>query len=163
MKRILPLLLLPAALLASEVSTDDAARAAKAWVERGYAMGKLPAGREIAAVDEVEDPATGARLLVAKLEGGGFVVLSADDLVDPVLAFSETGDGLDLDENNPFWALLAGDIAAREAAAGVVRGGAPAPAAEDADETVVPVDPVRGTSSEEDAPVQEELLLEDAQ
>ena len=128
MKRILPLLLLPAALLASVVSTDDAARAAKAWVDRGYAMGKLPAGREIAAVDEVEDPATGARLLVAKLEGGGFVVLSADDLVDPVLAFSETGDGLDLDENNPFWALLAGDIAAREAAAGVVRGGDPAPA-----------------------------------
>jgi len=114
---------------ASEVSTDDAARAAKAWVDRGYAMGKLPVGRTVSAVDEVEDPATGARLLVAKFEGGGFVVLSADDLVDPVLAFSETGDGLDLDENNPFWALLAGDIAAREAAAGVVRGADPAPAA----------------------------------
>lgn len=114
---------------ASEVSTDDAARAAKAWVDRGYAMGKLPVGRTVSAVDEVEDPATGARLLVAKFEGGGFVVLSADDLVDPVLAFSETGDGIDRDENNPFWALLRGDIAAREAAAGVVRGADPVPAA----------------------------------
>ena len=113
---------------AAEVSSDLAARAAKAWVDRGYAMGKLPAGREIAGVDEVADPATGARLLVAKFEGGGYVVLSADDLVDPVLAFSETGDGLVVDERNPFWALLRGDIAAREAEAGVVRA-APAPMA----------------------------------
>ena len=122
MKRILPLLLLPAALLASEVSPDLAARAAKAWVDRGYAMGKLPAGRTVSAVDEVEDPATGAQLRVVKFEGGGYVVLSADDLVDPVIAFSETGDGIEIDDRNPFWALLRGDIAAREAAAGVERG-----------------------------------------
>ena len=118
------LALLAAPAWASEVSSDDAARAATAWVDRGYAMGKLPAGRTVSAVDEIEDPATGAQLLVAKFDGGGYVVLSADDLVDPVLAFSETGDGLVLDDNNPFWALLRGDIAAREAAAGVERGGA---------------------------------------
>ena len=41
--------------------------------------------------------------------------------------------------------------------------GAPAPdAADDPDETVVPVDPVRGPAADEPAPVQEELLLEDA-
>ena len=70
----------------------------------------------------VEDPATGAQLRVVRFEGGGYVVLSADDLVDPVIAFSETGTGLDLDEDNPFWSLLRADIAAREAAAGVERG-----------------------------------------
>jgi hypothetical protein len=126
MKRLLPLLLFvlyAASAPAAEVSAKDAARAASAWVDRGYAMGRLPAGRTVAGVDEVEDPATGAQLRVVRFEGGGFVVLSADDLVDPVLAFSETGDGLDLDDNNPFWALLRGDIAAREAAAGVERGG----------------------------------------
>ncbi len=111
-------------LFAAEVSSDDAARAARAWVDRGYAMGRLAAGRTVAGVDEVEDPATGAQLRVVRFEGGGYVVLSADDLVDPVIAFSETGAGLDLDERNPFWALLRGDIAAREAAAGVERGGA---------------------------------------
>ncbi len=119
---LLPFLADPAQ--AAEVSSDLAARAAKAWVDRGYAMGKLPAGRTVSAVDEVEDPATGAQLRVVKFEGGGYVVLSADDLVDPVIAFSETGDGIVLDDNNPFWALLRGDIAAREAAAGVERGGA---------------------------------------
>ena len=111
--------LLAAPATAAEVSTNDAARAASAWVDRGYAMGRLPSGRAVAGVDEVEDPATGAKLLVARFEGGGYVVLSADDLVDPVIAFSETGSGLDLDEGNPFWALLRSDIAAREAAAGV--------------------------------------------
>ena len=131
MKRLLSLLLLlPASLLAAEVSSKDAARAAKAWADRGYAMGKLPAGREIVGVDEVSDPATCARLLVAKFEGGGYIVLSADDLVDPVIAFSETGDGIEIDDRNPFWALLRGDIAAREAAAGVERGAASAPAAD---------------------------------
>jgi hypothetical protein len=124
MKRILPLLLLPVLSFAAGVSPDDAARAAKAWADRGYAMGKLPAGRAVSAVDAVEDPATGARLLVAKFQGGGYAVLSADDLVDPVLAFSKTGDGVDLDERNPLWFLLRRDIAAREAAAGVERGAA---------------------------------------
>ena len=124
MKRILPLFaLLPSVLLAAEVSTDSAARAAKAWVDRGYAMGELPAGRDVAGVRELEDAETGARLLLASFEGGGWVLLSADDLVDPVIAFSEEGDGFDVDDENPFWTLVRGDIAAREAAAGVVRGG----------------------------------------
>lgn len=47
-------------LFAAEVAPADAGRAAKAWVDRGYAMGKLPAGRTVADVDEIEDPATGA-------------------------------------------------------------------------------------------------------
>ena len=114
---------------AAEVSASDAARAARAWVDRGYAMGKLPAGRAVAGVREIEDAETGARLLLASFEGGGWVLLSADDLVDPVIAFSEEGDGFDVDDENPFWTLVRGDIAGREAAAGVVRGGAPAPAA----------------------------------
>ena len=110
------------ALFAAEISSDDAARAARAWVDRGYAMGRLPADRTVAGVDEVTDPKTGAQLRIVRFAGGGFVVLSADDLVDPVIAFSETGTGLDIDDDNPFWALLRGGIAAREAGAGIVRG-----------------------------------------
>ena len=110
------------ALFAAEISSDDAARAARAWVDRGYAMGKLPSGRTVAGVDEVTDPDTGAQLRIVRFAGGGYVVLSADDLVDPVIAFSATGAGLDLDDDNPFWALLRGGIAAREAGAGIVRG-----------------------------------------
>ena len=115
-----------AALPAAEVAPADVMRAAKAWVGLGRSMGKMPTNRAVASVDEVEDAATGARLLVAKFEGGGFVVMSADDLVDPVISFSAMGDGVVTDEASPYWALLRGDIAAREAAAGVVRGAAAA-------------------------------------
>lgn len=113
---------LPAA-RGAEVSSADAARAASAWVARGFAMGRLPAGRAVAGVDELAVPGSGALLRVVRFEGGGFVVLSADDSIEPVLAFSETGTGVEPDEANPFWALLQNDIAAREAAAGIVRGG----------------------------------------
>ncbi len=108
-------------LIAAEVSTNDAAIAAKAWVDLGRSMGKIPTDRAVASVEPLEDASTGARLLVAKFEGGGFVVMSADDLVDPVISFSPTGDGIDTSDANPYWALLRGDIAAREAAAGVTR------------------------------------------
>ncbi len=112
------------ALFAAEVSTSDAAIAAKTWVDLGRSMGKIPTDRAVASVEAIEDPSSGARLLVAKFDGGGFVVMSADDLVDPVISFSATGDGIDVNDNNPYWALLRGDIAAREAAAGVARGNA---------------------------------------
>ena len=69
----------------------------------------------------MEVPETGAVLRVVHFKGGGYAVLSADDRVDPVLAFSESGEGVDMDDGNPLWALLSADISAREAAAGVDR------------------------------------------
>ena len=89
-------------LFAAEVTSTDAARAAKAWVDRGYAMGVFTSERTVSGVDEIEDATTGARLHVVKFEGGGFVVLSADDLVDPVISFSATGNGVPMDDDNPF-------------------------------------------------------------
>ncbi len=112
---------LAAAAAAEEITARQAGTAARNWVERGYAMGKLPPGQTVAGVDDLSDPVTGAQLHVVRFEGGGFVVTSGDDLVEPVLAFSETGDTVDPDEQNPFWALLRADISAREAAAGIDR------------------------------------------
>lgn len=123
MKRLLTvLLLLSVSSFAMEIPSGDAGRAAAAWVRRGLAMGKLSADRAVAGVDTLEVPETGAVLRVVRFEGGGYAVLSADDRVEPVLAFSETGEGVAADEGNPLWALLSADISAREAAAGVDRG-----------------------------------------
>ena len=77
-------------------------------------------------------PGGGATLHVVKFDGGGFVVTSGDTLVSPIVAFSESGTELVQDDANPMWALLKADLAAREAAAGVVHGDA-APTAETAD------------------------------
>ena len=84
-------------------------------------MGKLPEDAAISSVETLVAPGSFARLHVARLEGGGFIVLSADDLVDPVIAFSPSGTGVDSNGDDPFWALLCGDIAAREVAAGIGR------------------------------------------
>lgn len=125
-----PALLLSALLLfvtafpsqAREITADEAGRAAAAWVDLGYSLGKIAPGRTVASVETLAVPGSGAELRVAAFEGGGYAVLSADDRIDPVLAFSERGDGVVMDEENPLWALLRADIASRAVAAGVVRG-----------------------------------------
>ena len=122
----LVLLLLPVAAFATGISSDDASRAAAAWVRRGYAMGKFSSSRSVVRCDTVEVPDVSALVHVVHFDGGGYVVLSADDSIEPVLAFSESGEGLFVDDGNPFWALLRADIASREAAAGVVRNASPA-------------------------------------
>ena len=46
------------------------------------------------------------------LDGGGFVTVSADDSVPPILGFSPSGDLPDADSANPFWSLVGGDAEA---------------------------------------------------
>ncbi len=102
---------------AAEITAEQAADAVQAWIDEGSSMGRL-AGSEVDSSATVET-ASGSRLHVVKLAGGGFVITSADDRVDPVIAFSPSGTNLVQDASNPFWALISGDIAARERAAGV--------------------------------------------
>ena len=105
---------------AEEITLEQAETAVQVWIDQGYSMGKL-SRRTVIGSETLVDPVSGAELRVVKFEGGGFVVTSSDDLVDPVIAFSERGNGIDSSSGNPFWMLLRGDIAAREAAAGVSR------------------------------------------
>lgn len=46
------------------------------------------------------------------LDGGGFVTVSADDSMPPILGFSPSGDLPDADPANPFWSLVGGDVEA---------------------------------------------------
>ncbi len=119
MKRffILLVLSLPAVAQAAEITADQAADAVQAWIDEGSSMGRL-AGAEVDSSATVET-ASGSHIHLVKLAGGGFVITSADDRVDPVIAFTPTGTNLVQDASNPFWALISGDIAARERAAGV--------------------------------------------
>ena len=110
-------LALAPALRAAEITADQAAGAVQAWIDEGSSMGRL-AGAEVDSSATVET-ASGSRIHVVRLAGGGFVITSTDDRVDPVIAFTSTGTNLVQDATNPFWALISGDIAARERAAGV--------------------------------------------
>ena len=102
---------------AAEITAEQAADAVQAWIEEGSSMGRL-SGAEVDSSATVET-VSGSHIHLVKLAGGGFVITSADDRVDPVIAFSPSGTNLVQDASNPFWALISGDIAARERAAGV--------------------------------------------
>ena len=49
---------------------------------------------------------------IVSIEDGGFIVVSADDRVEPVIAFTDSGT-LDEDPKNPLWALLKADVPQR--------------------------------------------------
>ena len=103
-----------AAARADAVSAAAAQRAAQRWIDRGESMARLD-GRK---VESVETLAAGdAKIHLAHLASGGFIVMSADDLIEPVIAFAADGAALDCDDRNPLWALIKADIASRTAAA----------------------------------------------
>ena len=93
-----------------EVSSGTARAAAQKWIDLGCSMGALR-GRTVAEADTYES--AGTKLHVVKLAGGGFVAMSADDLVRPVLAFAPSGSALEPDERNPLWSILVSDLARR--------------------------------------------------
>lgn len=101
---------------AADVSVSQAAAAAQAWIDEGSSMGKLT-GAVVEKAEIAVDDATGVKMHVVSLQDGGFVVTASDDLLDPVLAFSDSGRTLIQSDKNPIWVLLKGDIAARMAAA----------------------------------------------
>ena len=106
---------------AEEVSLETAGEAAQSWVDGGYSLGKMR-GRRMASGETVE--AGGAKVHVVRFEGGGFVAMGADDLVDPVIAFSPSGKSLSRDDRSPLRAILGADLALRARAAARQEAGA---------------------------------------
>ena len=105
-------------LAAAPVSPDKALRKAEAWLARRpkstmarhHAMrpARRPSGR-------IRTFSSGGTNLchLASVEGGGFVVLSADDAMPPVMGFSTTDEMPMPGDGNPLWAMLRSDVAAR--------------------------------------------------
>ena len=93
---------------AEEVSLDDAKDAVRGWLALRGNGGSISDGRTVKAAD-------GAPFHVVMVAGGGFVVTAADTETEPVTAFS-TGDNLDEDPRNPFYALMLAHARARSLA-----------------------------------------------
>ena len=97
------LLALPAE--SREISSDEAGRAAAAWVRRDSAP--LGMALSTSGVAEVRMASGGGASLfhVVRMVGGGVVVTSAESGVTPIVAFL---DGGDIEESavNPLWAIL---------------------------------------------------------
>jgi len=97
---------------ATEISSAQARTAVGNWLRREAAPLEAKLGG--AALDAVTYRSSGGDSLfhVVPLEGGGFVVTSADDGIQPVIAFSE-GSNLVANADNPLWALLNKDLSQR--------------------------------------------------
>lgn len=115
--------------LAVEVSKDEATLAVGNWLATDAALG-CSLGRTVSASRTDVTPG-GARFHVLQLDGGGFVVTSADTTLEPVVAFSSVGDFSE-DDRGPLWALLCSDLdaAAPKAASRVRFAAAPSVAEE---------------------------------
>ncbi len=100
--------------VAEPVSLDQARTAVRNWVTRGGTLGTP----RRASVSDARTCSTtnGASFHVVTLEGGGFVVTSADTEIEPVIAFSSDDGAFVADDRNPLWTLLCRDLAGRSAA-----------------------------------------------
>ena len=125
-----------AVLNAAEISLESAKNAAQAWIDLGYSMDCLR-GKSAAEGETLESD--GAKMHVVSLGGGGFMVMGADDLVQPVIAFSPNGEANAHDTKSPLWKILKADLAMR------VRAGEAVSADESAVQPRIPL--LRGATS----------------
>ena len=98
----------------TQVDSITAASTVKGWImQEGSPMGaKL--GNQIASVESYKDAAGSLLYHVVYLKPNGFVIVSADDRAEPVVAFASQGR-YDPSEKNPLGALISRDLPNRAA------------------------------------------------
>lgn len=97
--------------VAVPIGPERAAQAAKRWL----AISPAPMARQAGAPGEVRayaDAQGAAQFYVVELAPSGYVVVAADDEVEPILAFSHE-DRFVAQAGNPLFEFLGGDVAGR--------------------------------------------------
>ena len=112
---LVALLVLALQAQAARVSESEAAGAASVWAGAGEALG-VRLGTNVELVRE-HVVTNGYSFYTVKLDGGT-VIMTSDTGLEPVVAFSSSGD-IDLSEGSPLLDLLRRDVAARAALAGM--------------------------------------------
>jgi uncharacterized protein YjdB len=107
-------------LSAAPVTAEQAKTAVRNWRGRTTGpLGETAIGQNVRDVTSVTDAAGAATLFhIVNMEGGGFVITSADTTIRPVVVFSSGSlANFTADERNPLYALLKRDIEGRRATA----------------------------------------------
>ena len=115
-------LLWPAEVWAKAINAGQAGKAVRGWLEVSAKPLGTALGKQIARVDTFADDAGEPAYYIVYLEPSGFVVVPADDLVEPIIAFVARGS-YDPSDDNPLGALVRGDVPARVASARWLRSG----------------------------------------
>ena len=102
----------PAAARAEAVEPARAEAAVDGWLKTGTEPLGASLGYEIDRIDTVSNDQGQAVYYVVHLAPNGFVIVSVDDAVEPILCFSSS-DQYDTGDGNPFWSMAAADMKAR--------------------------------------------------
>ena len=111
---------------AKPVAREDAAKAVSGWLKQPGRGLRAPIGNAVKETAVFTDAAGKPEYYVVYLQPSGFVIVPADDLVEPIICFSPSGAYVASDKN-PLGALVMRDIPGRLA---VARGKQPAGAAQ---------------------------------
>ena len=108
---------------AQPTTSSQAMAVVQAWRQMEAKPLKSTLGKTASAVQTFTDAGGTALYHVVSLDSGGFAIVPADDLIEPIIAFSSEGT-FDPSDSNPLGALVSRDLPGRIAHA---RGSADAP------------------------------------
>jgi hypothetical protein len=100
---------------AAPVGPNQARKAAEGWLKLDGKPLAAALGGKVARVDSFADAQGQAIYYAIHLDPSGFLIVPADDQVEPIVAFVE-GDTYDLSPSNPLRALVEADLSGRIAA-----------------------------------------------
>src|ERR1039457_5155481 len=98
--------------MAAPVTARDAASAVMGWLSVDQTPKGENLGGSVQGGDTFNDRSGNPPYFIVYLEPSGFVIVSAADLVEPIVGFARTGQ-YDPSENNPLGALVSNDLPAR--------------------------------------------------
>jgi len=109
---VLVVVLLCSGLRARPTTADEAGMVVAGWLKSDARPLGMALGGEVINVETFTDDNNQPVYYVVYLESGGFVVVSADDLVEPIIAFADEGI-FEPSSENPLGALVTRDIKGR--------------------------------------------------
>ena len=116
--------LLPIGVRAAPKTADDARQLIVVWLKRDSRPLGATLGQRVKEVQTFKDDKGEPLYHVVYLDPSGFVIVPADDLVEPIIAFANQGR-FDPSLNSPLGAFINGDVPARISNARALRTGAP--------------------------------------
>jgi hypothetical protein len=102
--------------MADRMTVDKTLRVAEAWLDESTNRLGVQLSARITGITPQNDSEGNTLYTVVNLEGGGFLVMSADDFNEPAIAFSDRGPFV-ASQQNPLYALLVRDMPVRAARA----------------------------------------------
>ena len=99
---------------AAPVTSKQAAAAVTGWLSLDPAPLGETLGKSVQSVDTFNDTSSNAVYYIVHLKPSGFVIVAADDLVEPIAGFARAGR-FDPSPDNPLGALVNDDLPARVA------------------------------------------------